>query len=130
MKEDLIERITSKVFCEESFSNLVLSLCSVTVKEISTAYVQRLEQVKNLKPKHVGISPYLTLDKTGNLEQIYNTQFNSGDVGGKNHPHLEQSFDLLDPDAEATLDDIRRRIDPNKVPYQRAIQQLCKLKGL
>jgi hypothetical protein len=119
MKEDLIERITSKIFCDESFSNLVLRLCSVT--ETETAYLKRLEQVSNLKPRDVGISPFLTLDRTGNLQQIYSTQYNSGDVGGSTHPHLENSFDVLDAAAEVTPDEIRRRIDSEQVPYQKAI---------
>lgn len=68
MRQDLIERITSKVFSCESFSNSVLSLCAVTNREVSAAYAKRLEQVKNLKPANVGISPFLTLDSSGNLE--------------------------------------------------------------
>ena len=74
-----------------------------------------------MKPRDVGISPFLTLDKTGNLEQIYLTQYNSGDVGGSTHPHLENSFDVIDAGAEATPDEIRRRIDSEQVPYQKAI---------
>jgi len=68
MKQDLIERITSKVFGCESFCNLILSLCAATNREVGNAYVKRLEQVKNLKPANVGISPFLTLDSSGNLE--------------------------------------------------------------
>jgi len=71
MKEDLIERLTSMVFSDDQFSKIVLSLCREITKEQELKFSKRLEQIGDFKPKDVGISPYLTLDTTSNMEQIY-----------------------------------------------------------
>ncbi len=71
MKEDLIERLTSMVFDDEQFSNTVLSLCAELTRSQQKQYLDRLQEIEGLKPIHVGISPYLTLDNTSNLEEIY-----------------------------------------------------------
>jgi len=71
MKEDLIERITSKVFSNLDFSNLVVSICRQMNLAHEQSYLKRLEEVRGIKPRDVGISPFLTLDKTGNLEKVF-----------------------------------------------------------
>lgn len=85
MKEDLIERITSKIFGRKSFSDAVLKLCVDTTKQQQEAYLKRIEQITLLKPIDVGVSPYLTLDRTGNIEKVYQQlQRTPGDIGGSN----------------------------------------------
>lgn len=71
MKEDIIERVTSKVFGKPSFSKLIMSLYQITSKKQETVYVKRKLELVSLKPRDVGISPYLMLDKFGNLQKIF-----------------------------------------------------------
>jgi len=71
MKEDLIERLTSLVFNDEQFSATVLSLCRELSKDKEKLYLKRLEEIEGLKPIHVGISPYLTLDSSGNIVEVF-----------------------------------------------------------
>ena len=71
MKEDLIERITSKVFDNLEFSILVVSICRQMNLAHEVTYFKRLQDVKGIKPRDVGISPFLTLDRTGNLEKVF-----------------------------------------------------------
>lgn len=71
MTQDIIERLTSKLFEHEEFSDLVLKLCRVITREQEFDFCKRLSEVTGLRPKQVGISPYLTLDDTCMLEQIY-----------------------------------------------------------
>jgi len=71
MKEDLIEVLTSKLFDNSPFSRLVLSLCRETTREQELALQKRLRVLYNLKPKDIGISPYLTLDESSNILQVY-----------------------------------------------------------
>ena len=40
-------------------------------KEQEQKFCKRLEQIGDFKPRDVGISPYLTLDTTSNLEQVF-----------------------------------------------------------
>lgn len=49
----------------------MLSLFAEVTKEQKQQYLARLKEVEGLKPTHVGISPYLTLDETSNLEEVY-----------------------------------------------------------
>lgn len=89
MKEDLIERLTSMVFSDDQFSKIVLSLCRELTKVQELKYCKRLEEISGLKPKDVGISLYLTLDNTSNMEQVFmqskkKNSTESGDVGGSN----------------------------------------------
>ena len=71
MKEDLIQRLTNMVFSDDQFSKIVLSLCREITKEQEQKFCKRLEQIGDFKPRDVGISPYLTLDTTSNLEQVF-----------------------------------------------------------
>jgi hypothetical protein len=71
MKEDLIERITTKVFDNLEFSSLVVSICRQMNQAHEATYLKRLGEVKGIKPRDVGISPFLTLDRTGNLEKVF-----------------------------------------------------------
>lgn len=71
MKEDLIQQLTSMVFSDDQFSKIVLSLCREMTKEQEQKLCKRLEQIADFKPRDVGISSYLTLDTTSNLEQVY-----------------------------------------------------------
>ena len=68
MKEDLIEKLTSMVFNDAEFSRIVLRLCTEINKESEIKLLHRLKKLVGLKPKHVGISPYLVLDSSGNIE--------------------------------------------------------------
>jgi len=76
MKEDLIERLTSMLFNDEEFSNTVLTLCRELTKEKERMYKYRVEEIKGIRPIHVGLSPYLTLDASGNIIEVFK----------KNHP--------------------------------------------
>ena len=71
MKEDLIERITSKIFDNLEFSNLLVSIYRQVNAANEVKYLKRLEELKGIKPKDVGISPFLRLDRTGNLEKMF-----------------------------------------------------------
>ena len=71
MKEDLIERLTSLVFSDELFSSTVLKLCREVTRENEQKYLQRLMEIEDLKPVHVGISEYLRLDSTGNILEVF-----------------------------------------------------------
>jgi hypothetical protein len=86
MKEDLIERLTSMVFSDADFSNCVLKLCAETMCEQEEKYTQRLREIDGLKPIHVGIDQYLTLDGSSNIEQVFKDSKKpvevSGDSGG------------------------------------------------
>lgn len=71
MKEDLIEKLTSMVFDDNEFSKTVLRLCSEITYDSEVKFLKRLVKLQDMKPKHVGISPYLTLDSSSNMEQEF-----------------------------------------------------------
>ena len=64
------------LFNEEEFSGTVLSLCRELTKDKERMYMHRVEEIKGIRPIHVGLSPYLTLDASGNVLEIFK----------KNHP--------------------------------------------
>lgn len=68
MKEDLIERLTTMLFSDPQFSKIVLSFCREITKEQEDKFCKRLAQIGEFKPKDVGISEYLTLDTSSNIE--------------------------------------------------------------
>ena len=68
MKEDLVECLTSCLFCDENFSQLLLDLSRIATFDDEKQLVGRIKEVKGLKPKDVGISPYLTLDNSCKIE--------------------------------------------------------------
>jgi len=72
MKEDLVECLTSRLFCNDEFSHLLLDLSRIATFDDEKMFVKRLREIKHLKPKDVGISPYLTLDKSCKIEQVWN----------------------------------------------------------
>lgn len=71
MKEDLIEQLTSLVFSNRNFSELVLKLSQVVTYDQEASFLNRLKQLEGLKPADLGINDYLTLDKTSNLVAVY-----------------------------------------------------------
>ena len=71
MREDLIERLTSKIFDNEQFSSLMLQLCRETVRAKEKKYLAAVDKLGWLKPKDVGISLYFTCDESSKLEQVY-----------------------------------------------------------
>lgn len=84
MNEDLIERMTSKLFEEPSFSALVVQLCGELTREQDEAYQRIKRDFHSCIPKHVGINPYFTLDHTSKLEQVFlqlHPELNLGDSG-------------------------------------------------
>ena len=108
MKEDLIEKLTSMVFNDSEFSKIVFSLCKEINRESEAKLLNRLSKLEGMKPKHVGISPYLTLDSSSNMESEFlkNQQANqaeSGDVGGSfpdsdgvaQQPRLSSTNDVI-----------------------------------
>ena len=68
MSEDLIERMTTKLFEDPDFSQLVVQLCGELTKEQDEAYNRIKSDFAQCKPKDVGINPYFTLDHTSKLE--------------------------------------------------------------
>ena len=87
MKEDLIERLTSMVFNDTEFSKIVFKLCKEINKESEAKLLHRISKLEGMLPKHVGISPYLTLDSSSNMEKEFlksqqANQAESGDIGG------------------------------------------------
>lgn len=84
MREDLIERLTSKIFNNKDFSYIILQLCRETIKDKEKKYGEAVFKLKHIKPKDCGISPYFTLDETSKLEQVYrdlHPDENFGDSG-------------------------------------------------
>lgn len=84
MREDLIERLTSKIFENQDFSSLMLQLCRETVRSKEKQYLEAIEKVANVKPKDFGISLYFTCDDSSKLEQVYlelHPDVNLGDSG-------------------------------------------------
>ena len=71
MREDLIERLTSKIFDNADFSCLMLQLSCETVRGKQKKYWAAVEKAKKLKPKDVGINLYFTCDETSKLEQVF-----------------------------------------------------------
>ena len=85
MSEDLIERMTSKLFEDAEFSQLIVQLCGELTKEQDEAYNRIKRDFAKCKPKDVGINAYFTLDHTSKLEQVFmqlNPQQLMGDSGG------------------------------------------------
>ena len=88
MNEDLIERMTSKLFQDTAFSKLIVQLCGELTKEQDEQYNRIKGDFAACKPKDVGINPYFTLDHTSKLEHIFmqlNPEQNTGDSGGSHH---------------------------------------------
>jgi ABC-type Zn2+ transport system substrate-binding protein/surface adhesin len=71
MKEDLIELLTSLVFSNPQFSSTVLQLCYETTKDQERRFQDKVLAYPGLKPIHVGIDEYLTLDSNSNIEAVY-----------------------------------------------------------
>ena len=68
MNEDLIERMTSKLFEDPAFSQLIVSLCGELTRDQDQDYQRIKRDFQECIPKHVGINPYFTLDHTSKLE--------------------------------------------------------------
>ena len=84
MSEDLVERMTSKLFEDIHFSQFVVSLCGELTREQDLAYQRIKRDFDWCRPKDVGINPYFTLDHTSKLEQIFmqiHPEMNLGDSG-------------------------------------------------
>ena len=84
MSEDLIERMTSKLFESPEFSNMVVQLCGELTRDEDQAYQSIKRDFYSCIPKDVGINPYFTLDHTSKLEQIFmqlHPELNTGDSG-------------------------------------------------
>ena len=84
MREDLIERMTSKLFEKPSFSNLVIQLCGELTRKDDEAYKKIKNEFLLCRPKDVGINNYFTLDSTSKLEQVFmqlHPELNLGDSG-------------------------------------------------
>ena len=84
MSEDLIERMTSKIFEDPAFSQLVVSLCGELTREQDQKYQQIKRDFQQCIPKDVGINPFFTLDHTSKIEQIFlqlHPELNLGDSG-------------------------------------------------
>ena len=71
MREDIIEKLTSQVFNDSEFSNLVFQICREVTRSSEETLSNRLDELVGILPKHVYVSPYLTLDKYGCLEAEY-----------------------------------------------------------
>ena len=72
MSEDLIERLTSKLFENPEFSQFVVfQLCGELTKEEDGVYQKMKVDFSNCTPKDVGINPYFTLDDTSKLEEVF-----------------------------------------------------------
>ena len=85
MSEDLIERLTSKLFEDEVFSDFVVhQLCGFLTRESDEVYLKMRTDFNECIPKDVGINNYFTLDSTCKLEQVFlqlNPAMNTGDSG-------------------------------------------------
>ena len=71
MREDLIERMTSKLFENDVFTNMILQLCGELTRKEEEKYVKIKRDFANMKPKDLGISPFFTLDDTSKLESVF-----------------------------------------------------------
>ena len=68
MSEDLMERMTSKIFEDRAFSELMTKLCGELTREEDAKYLQLKMKFAEVRPKDVGIGPYFTLDETCKIE--------------------------------------------------------------
>ena len=71
MSEDLIERMTSKLFEDAQFSALIVQLCGELTRDKDSMYQKIKRDFLECIPRDVGINPFFTLDHTSKLEQIY-----------------------------------------------------------
>ena len=71
MHEDLVERLTSMIFANEKFSQAVLRLSEVVTRDSHKKLMHRISNLKGLKPSHIGISEYFTLDSESNLMEVF-----------------------------------------------------------
>lgn len=124
MREDLIERLTSKIFEKHEFSSLILQLCRETSRGKEKQYLEAIDKLSNVKPKDVGISLYFTCDESSKLEQVFlelHPDVNLGDSGSSsdktnradqhhsgstvNHQHYSGQNQTLVPITEVTEDE-------------------------
>jgi hypothetical protein len=86
MKEDLVETLTSCLFNDETFADLMLDLSRLTTFDDEKVLCRRLYELKNIKPIDIGISTYLTLDESCEIEKVWQdlhpVEASSGDIGG------------------------------------------------
>ena len=84
MNEDLIERMTSKLFENAEFSELVVQLCGELTRDQDQRYQEIKRDFASCIPKDVGINPYFTLDHTSKIQQVFmelHPEVNIGDSG-------------------------------------------------
>ena len=110
MDQDLIERMTSKLFEDSKFSSLMVQLCGELTKDKDLKYQLLKRDFANVKPKDVGIGPYFTLDETSKLESVFlqsHPEVHIGDSGGSSaDKETDQKDDRL---VELSSPDVRRR---------------------
>ena len=132
MSEDLIERLTSKLFEDEVFSDFVVhQLCGFLTRESDEVYLKMRTEFKECIPKDVGINNYFTLDSTCKLEQVFlqlNPAMNTGDSGstdGKQVENLDYKIDNddsneveRDPSAQSNNGDTKRLYSIDELPNE------------
>ena len=65
MREDLIERMTSKLFEDLGFSNFVVMLCSKLTEEEDQLYESTKTALSYLQPKDLGLNDYFKMHVNG-----------------------------------------------------------------
>jgi hypothetical protein len=92
MKEDLVETLTSTLFNDDIFSDLLLDMSRLTTFDEEKTFCRRLYELRNIKPIDIGISTYLTLDESCEIENVWKKLHpvdSSGDVGGSGGQNLQ-----------------------------------------
>ena len=100
MSEDLIERMTSKLFENSSFTEMVVQLCGELTRDSDQQYQSIKREFSTCIPKDVGINAYFTLDHTSKLETIFmqlHPELNVGDSGSI-EGQGNNSFEMSDRD--------------------------------
>lgn len=70
MKEDLIEVLTSLVF-KEKMSKLITAFARVITKDKEKVFIEKLNELRELTPKSIGVGSFFCLDKYSKIEDIF-----------------------------------------------------------
>jgi hypothetical protein len=86
MEEDLIECVTSMLFEQEDFTELIINLCKICTSDDQKTLEARMAEAANvnIKPFNLEVSPYFTLDESSKIFDFYRKQ-----VTQKNTEELE-----------------------------------------
>jgi hypothetical protein len=73
MKEDLIERITTMIFYNEGFTDLIINMCFIATQDEEKKFKERLAEAVEIgvHPEKLAVSKYFTIAKNSQIDQWY-----------------------------------------------------------